>query len=258
MNSFKIIFYLLISLLFFISNASTKPELKYYKEYLKKCSSSNIELYKLKEEVIILSSLNLKLDCLKEIFYNHLKRFPVKSWSDDNPVGFDEKIIRDKKNIIADINYTYIKITSLYSQKCGEKCTFSDESILIEKNNFWYFLGDNDKGIVAKFLNDKNILIQNLNSTHTRNYVFNINSKKIYNLPTGNLKFEKDYILVQGQKSYFIEHGAFWFDYKINYFGEIIELINNGKNCKKITSFNKKIQIAMNKQMLKEFCVNTY
>ena len=52
--------------------------------------------------------------------------------------------------------------------------------------------------------------------------------------------------------------GAFWFDNKINFKGEIIELINNGNTCKNLTSFNQKIQQAMTVQNLSELCVNTY
>ena len=77
-------------------------------------------------------------------------------------------------------------------------------------------------------------------------------------LPDGGLKFKKDHILVKGQKSYFDGGGAFWFDSKINYAGERIELINSGNTCKDITGFYEGLQKAMKKQGLQDFCVTTY
>jgi len=49
--------------------------------------------------------------------------------------------------------------------------------------------------------------------------------------------------------------GAFWFDSKINYAGERIELISNGNTCRDITGFYEWLQKAMEKQGLQEFCV---
>jgi hypothetical protein len=95
-------------------------------------------------------------------------------------------------------------------------------------------------------------------STHRRNYFFDINTKLFTSLPNGELEFKKDHILVKGQKSYFEGGGAFWFDSKRNYSGEIIELISKDNTCKDITMFHESIQKAMKKQGLQEFCVTTY
>ena len=70
---------------------------------------------------------------------------------------------------------------------------------------------------------------------------------------------KKDYIFIGGQKDYFYEmQGAYWFNSKIDYTGEIIELISNGNSCEDIAGFHESIQKAMKKQKLKEFCVTTY
>ena len=116
----------------------------------------------------------------------------------------------------------------------------------------------NDRGIQGFLLNNEILHIQNYNSSHTRNYIFNIKDKKFTSLPNGELTFNKDHILVTGQKSYFTEMGAFWFDNKINFNGEIIELISNGNTCKSIESFNDSIKSALKNQNLNEFCVTTY
>ena len=116
----------------------------------------------------------------------------------------------------------------------------------------------NDKGVESKFINKDTILVRNLMSTHRRNYFFDINTKLFTELPNRELEFKKDHILVKGQKSYFEGGGAFWFDGKRNYSGEIIELISKDNTCEDITRFHVIIQKAMKKQKLKKFCVTTY
>lgn len=240
-----------------ISSSLSNDENNYYSKYLKNCGGENLEFYSFKDEVNIIHFKKLDLSCLEKEFLNHLKNFPVESWSSSGSVIFDENIIRSRNKNNADIPYELIKITSLFSQKCGENCVFSDEVILSQNNNYWYIRGFNDKGVEARFVSKDAINIQNLMSTHTRNYIFDKNKNKIANLPNGILEFNNDYILVKSQKSYFKEMGAFWFDSKIKYSGEIIELISNGNTCKNGKSFNEKILNAMNKQQLKEFCVTT-
>ena len=117
--------------------------------------------------------------------------------------------------------------------------------------------GSNDGGVESKFINKDTILVRNLMSTHSRNYIFDINTKLFTELPDGGLEFKKDHILVKGQKSYFEGGGAFWFDSKINYAGERIELINSGNTCEDKTRFQEWLQKAMKKQGLQEFCVWT-
>ncbi len=95
-------------------------------------------------------------------------------------------------------------------------------------------------------------------TTHVRNYIFDINTKLFTSLPDGGLKFKKDHILVKGQKSYFEGGGAFWFESKRTYSGEIIELISEGNTCEDITRFQEWLQKAMKKQGLQEFCVTRY
>ena len=253
----KIIKIILIFFLFNI-NSYANEENNFYNEYLKKCSNSDIQKFSLKEEVTIFSSSNLKLDCLEKEFLNHLNNFPVISWANDNNVPFDNVIIRNNQKINNGVAYENITTTSLYSQLCGEQCVFSDEVIIIYKDKYWYIRGMNDKGVKGFLINNEVIQIQNHMTTHVRNYIFNIKEKKFTPLPNGGLKFNKDYILVEGQKSYFEPMGAFWFNSKINYSGEIIELISDGNTCEPPDAFRENIQLAMKKMGLNEFCVTTY
>ena len=221
-----------------------------YIGYLEGCSKSNVEHYILKNEKMppwheldIFESTNLNLDCLEKKFEQHL----------------DETIIRKQDTVSNGITFEMIEIASLFSERCGERCRPSSEIILIYKGRYWFMRGSNDKGVESKFINKDTILIRNLMTTHVRNYIFDINTKLFTSLPDGGLKFKKDHILVYGQKSYFEEvGGAFWFDSKINYAGERIELINSGNTCEDIIRFYESIQKTMKKQGLQEFCVTRY
>ena len=246
----KKLFLILVLCLVCSGSVYAKEENEYYIDYLKSCSASDVKKFSLKDnEVTVFKSSNLNLDCLEKKFLTHLENFPL---------DFNKTIIRENKKINDVLNYESIKITSLYSQRCGENCVTNDEAILILGNDYLYIRGFGDQGVEAKLMNKDNILIQNLMTTHVRNYLFNQENKKFMSLPNGSLEFYKDHILVSQQKSYFEPMGAFWFNSKINYSGEIIELISNGNTCEPEESFRKNIKSAMKKQGLKEFCVTTY
>ena len=242
-----------------------------YASYLDGCSGSNTKYYSLVDKVPdyvdswnadtrsveIFVSTKLDIKCLEKKFEHHQKNYPVESWIGGS-VAFDEIIIRKQNTLSNGITFDMIEIASLFSQQCGERCKFSNEVILIHEGKYWYMRGSNDRGVESKFINKDTILIRNLMTTHRRNYFFDINTKLFTSLPNGELEFKKDHILVKGQKSYFEGGGAFWFDSKRNYSGEIIELISNGNTCEDITRLHVTIQKAMKRQKLKEFCVTTY
>jgi len=242
-----------------------------YASYLDGCSGSNTKYYSLVDKVPdyvgswnadirsveIFESTKLDINCLEKKFEHHLKNYPVESFGSSGSVPFDKIIVRKQDTVSNGITFDMIVITSLFSQQCGERCKFSNEVILIHKGQYWYIRGSNDRGVESKFINKDTILIRNLMSTHRRNYFFDINTKLFTSLPNGGLEFKKDHILVTGQKSYFEGGGAFWFDSKINYAGERIELINSGNTCEDITRFQEWLQKSMKKQGLQEFCVWT-
>ena len=243
-----------------------------YASYLDGCSGSNTKYYSLVDKVPdyvdswnadtrsveIFESTKLDINCLEKKFEHHLKNYPVESLGSSGSVPFDEIIVRKQDTVSNGITFDMLVITSLFSQQCGERCKFSNEVILIHEGKYWYMRGSNDRGVESKFINKDTILIRNLMTTHRRNYFFDINTKLFTSLPNGGLEFKKDHILVKGQKSYFEGGGAFWFDSKRNYSGEIIELISEGNTCEDITRFYESIQKAMKKQGLQEFCVTRY
>jgi len=109
------------------------------------------------------------------------KNYPVKSYLNDKFLPLD-KVIRNKETIKSNVNgvtFDKIEITSLFSQKCGELCTFSSEVIIFRGERYWFVRGSNDRGVDAEFGGDNKILIKNSMSTHSRKYIFDINKKSI-------------------------------------------------------------------------------
>ena len=94
-------------------------------------------------------------------------------------------------------------------------------------------------------------------STHVRNIIYNLKAEKVFNLPDGNLKFYDDFIEVFNKKSYFKGGGAFWYDYRINYNGKLIELLEYNKRCISIDKFyeDSVIKKYLTKYGKKKFCL---
>ena len=166
-----------------------------YSSYLDSCSGSDTKYYSLEiitpdyaeswnadiSEVEIFEATNLNINCLEKKFENHQKNYPVASFLYDNLMP-PEKIIRNKETLKlngTDMSFDKIEISSIFSQKCGESCSYSKETILINKNKYWFIKGSNDKGIEAEFSEKDKILIINLMTTHTRKYIFDINEKTV-------------------------------------------------------------------------------
>ena len=227
------------------SPAWAKTENTYYSDYLGQCSQSDIKHYSLKNEslqgkeyneVDIFESTQLDVDCLAEKFVHyHLE-------NKSQPGGFVnlkdpelqhkyfDAIIQKKETVNLANNavvFERIEITSLFSEVCVEGCYLSREAILINKGRYWYVRGSNDAGLEAEFVNQDTILIKNFNSTHVRNYVFNVNTKDFTWMQNGKIEFKKDHYIVRQQKSYFSGGGAYWFDSKRSYEdGRIIDFID--------------------------------
>ena len=133
-----------------------------------------------------------------------------------------------------------------YSENANEDCVkkvfsrkesgYENVSYLIKNKELWYFyiptLTD-DGGINTKFVevNEDMIFIDiSVGSTHTRNFIYNTKSKKTMFINNGIATLEKDYILIEGNKSYKPKfQGAFWHDFKLNYDNEVIEIIHAEK-----------------------------
>ena len=98
-------------------------------------------------------------------------------------------------------------------------------------------------------------------STHDRNYIYNVKDKKLSPIGDGSIEIKDDAIYRYWAKSYFDNvGGAFWYNIKVNYSGEYIELIPMEKDakCYSIDKFKHMTDEFVNvfkKQKLDKLCV---
>ena len=113
---------------------------------------------------------------------------------------------------------------------------YENISFALKDNQLWYFyipkLTDPD-GINTRFVEVNNAIIFidiGVGYTHTRNFIYNTISKTTIFINNGIATLEKNYILIEGNKSYKPKfQGAFWHSFKLNYDNEVIEIIHAEK-----------------------------
>jgi len=97
-------------------------------------------------------------------------------------------------------------------------------------------------------------------STHDRNYIYNVKSKTLSSIGDGGVVIKDDVIHRYWAKSYFDGGGAFWYNIKVDFSGEYLELVNieKDKKCYSIEKFkhmsNEFIKL-FKKQKLDKLCV---
>ena len=109
--------------------------------------------------------------------------------------------------------------------------------------------------VKAEVYDDHWILVSKEMSTHKRNYMFDIHGENFVMLPNGDITMSPNHISFKGSKSYFQGGGAFWYDGRVNYKGDLIELISSRKNCHDKSRFGVTIRSLMDKQNIKSLCV---
>ena len=97
-------------------------------------------------------------------------------------------------------------------------------------------------------------------STHDRNYIYNVKDKKLSPIGDGSIEIKDDAIYRYWAKSYFDGGGAFWYNMKVNYSGEYIELIPVEKDAKcysidKFKHMSDEFVSVFKKQKLDKLCV---
>ncbi len=155
-------------------------------------------------------------------------------------------------------NYAYeiTKTKSPFYQACGEKCKFMNEDLIKIYDNYYFLIYPSDFGIDAEMINDNIILFKAQMFSHTRNLILNIKQETLSMLPNGDFEFEKNSILVKGQKSYLKGGGAFWYDSKRNIDGDLIEFVDVKSGvCIPKDKFYEQIEKLLNKAGKDELCV---
>jgi hypothetical protein len=120
-------------------------------------------------------------------------------------------------------NYEVSTVISPFQINCFEACRYLEEQIIRVSNVYYFLHSPSDYGVAIKMINNAVLLFTAENATSTRNISFHIPTDKVQSLPSGDLVFLADGIVVRGGKHYFEEGGAFWYDSKITYTGEVVE-----------------------------------
>ena len=152
------------------------------------------------------------------------------------------------------ITYEVASIPSPFNLGCGERCRYLNEDLVKIKNKYYFLIYSSDSGINASVVNKDLILFKALMTTHRRNLILNRTFGKLVNFPNGDLEFLEGAVIVRSQKSYFEGGGAFWYDSKRDYSGNIIEYLDrvDGKcfDSNKFYKTMKRKLISMSKTQL--------
>jgi hypothetical protein len=196
------------------------------------CSKGAVKIpinEELKEFAIVSTELNY--ECLGEVsrqISHHLGDEMRKMWGDDAPPSYPSNLkIEWKKVQRKDISYEVASIPSPFNLSCGERCRYANEDLVKIKNKYYFLSYSSDSGINSNVINKDLILFKVIMSTHRRNLILNRTLGKLGYFPNGDLEFLEYAVIVRWQKSYLKNvGGAFWYDSKRDYSGNIIEFLD--------------------------------
>jgi len=97
--------------------------------------------------------------------------------------------------------------------------------------------------------------------SHQRNYIYDVKNKIFEDVGDGGLKIKNGGIYRNWAKSYHPDFGAFWYNIKVGFTGEYLELINmegEDKKCHPVEIFDfmsSEFNQLLKKQKLDKFCI---
>jgi hypothetical protein len=203
-------------------------------------------------------STDLNYECLGMVsrqISQHLEDETRIKWGKDAPPEYQSHLKvewRDfrRKNIA----YEVASIPSPFNLGCGEKCRYLNEDLVKIRNKYYFLVHSSNSGINASLINENLISFKVLMSTHQRNFILNKTLGKLSSLPNGDLEFVEGAVIIRFQKSYFEGGGAFWYDSKRDYSGNIIQYLDRGDGkCFDSKNFYKSMKrklISMGKTQL--------
>ena len=180
------------------------------KEKLETCSSSEINVID-----ILYTGENLDKDCLTKEFNKIFKTQKKIDW-----LGQEYKVeIKDYES-----NQEIKTITSIWGDRCGEKCIPTKDWIYEVGNKFWYLAPYTDGAVDILMYGSKEPLIIKYalyTTTAVRNNLIHIPNQKSYSLGSGDVEIlDIDLNQMQwtnnGRKTYFLAGGAHWYNSKSN------------------------------------------
>lgn len=260
---FKIILFIVIFFISKISLSLTNEELLNTKpiiiNYLTECSKivdKKLE-YKLPKSemhmLLLIKGKSLDTNCLKKLFNNYLS---INKPANGDYIDLNIYLNRDE--------FGHTLITSIGRQICGEDCNLSQDTILFENSNFWYFYDlFNDYGLNVEKIDklESKLLLKFPTGTHTKNVIYDKYSDKFTYLTDGTITFDEEYYIAEWSKGYLPNAGgAFWYSAKRDYNNKIIELIKIetvNTSCLSFDKFYEDSQISkfMKSNNIDKFCV---
>lgn len=152
-------------------------------------------------------------------------------------------------------SYEISNVLSPFQLSCGEECRYATEQLIKVGKDYYFLSYGSDHGINAKMITNEVVLFEVNMSTHKRIVVFNRVSREIGQFPNGDLEFFDKSVIVRGQKSYFKNvGGAFWYNTRRNFKGEILEFLDvDSGTCIPRGEFYKELEnklIVANKTQL--------
>jgi hypothetical protein len=210
------------------------------------------------EFAVVLTEMNY--ECLADLSLNISRHLGVETrerWGDRAPPKYQSGLeIKWKKFGVANNSYEVASIPSPFNIGCGERCRYLNEDLVRIKNKYYFLIQSSNSGINASVINKDIILFEVLMSTNRRNLILNRNLGKLSYFPNGDLEFLENAVIVSFQKSYFEGGGAFWYDSKRDYSGNILEYLDRGgEDCVDSNKFHKNMKKKLTDMGKTQLCV---
>ena len=153
--------------------------------------------------------------------------------------------------------YELSTLVSPFQINCFETCRYVEDQIIRVSDVYYFLHSPSDYGVDAAMINDDVLLFAIQTATSTGNILFHIPTDKIQSLPSGDLEFLADGIVVRGVKRYFEKGGTFWYDMKITYDGEVVEFYDVASGvCFNIENFESDFRKVLRSVGRDQLCVD--
>ena len=207
----------------------------------------------------VIVSTELSYECLGDIsrqISKHLGDETRTRWKNQAPPKYQFNLKAQWKTSRWNTQYQIVSIPSPFNLGCGERCRYLNEDLVRIKNKYYFLIYDSDSGINASVINKDLILFKAFMTTHQRNLILNRTLGKLSYFPDGDLEFLMSAVIVRFQKSYFPGGGAFWYDSKIDYSGNVIKYLDHvdGK-CFDSNKFHKNLKKKLTAMGKTQLCV---
>jgi len=178
--------------------------------------------------------------------------------SELNPDDYDFGLqFSEATSSLNQLTYEVSTLVSPFQINCFEACRYIEEQIIRVSNTYYFLHSPSDYGVDATMINKDMLLFKAENATSTGNISFHIPTDKIQSLPGGELEFLADGIIVRGRKHYFEEGGAFWYDSKVTYAGEVVELYDvSSGTCFNVDKFDLDFRRELKSVGRNQLCVD--